>query len=151
MKAYNYLFVSTKDFQEFLNEVELKPEQKVLVRIHSAIHKESEMQQFAGRVHEQGAKIAIDDFGSGYSNFLHILRIDADILKIDGEIIKNVCQDDKCLESVTFINDWCIRQKKDVIGEYVENENIQRKLEGVGVVYSQGCYYSKPAPWKEIL
>ena len=107
MKAYNYLFVSTKDFQEFLNEVELKPEQKVLVRIHSAIHKESEMQQFAGRVHEQGAKIAI--------------------------------------------NDWCIRQKKDVIGEYVENENIQRKLEGVGVVYSRGCYYSKPAPWKEIL
>lgn len=135
MKAYNYLFVSTKDFQEFLNEVELKPEQKVLVRIHSAIHKESEMQQFAGRVHEQGAKIAID----------------ADILKIDGEIIKNVCWDDKCLEFVTFINDWCIRQKKDVIGEYVENENIQRRLEEVGVVYSQGCYYSKPAPWKEIL
>ena len=135
MKAYNYLFVSAKDFQEFLNEVELKPEQKVLVRIHSAIHKESEMQQFAGRVHEQGAKIAID----------------ADILKIDGEIIKNVCWDDKCLEFVTFINDWCIRQKKDVIGEYVENENIQRRLEEVGVVYSQGCYYSKPAPWKEIL
>ena len=129
------MFVSTKDCQSFLNEVELKPEQKVLVRIHSAIHKESEMRQFAGRVHEQGAKIAID----------------ADILKIDGEIIKNVCWDDKCLEFVTFINDWCIRQKKDVIGEYVENENIQRKLEEVGVVYSQGCYYSKPAPWKEIL
>lgn len=109
------------------------------------------VKQFAGRIHEQGAKIAIDDFGSGYSNFLHILRIDADILKIDGEIIKNVCQDDKCLEFVTFINDWCIRQKKDVIGEYVENENIQRKLEDVGVVYSQGYYYSKPAPWKEIL
>ncbi|MGN1102016.1 MAG: EAL domain-containing protein, partial [Huintestinicola sp.] len=44
------------------------------------------IKEFADRIHEKNAKIAIDDFGSGFSNLMHIIRIDADFLKIDGEI-----------------------------------------------------------------
>lgn len=68
------------------------------------------IKQFADSVHEYGARIAIDDFGSGFSNMLHIIRIDADILKIDGEIIKEICCDKNCREFVELINDWCTRQ-----------------------------------------
>lgn len=41
-------------------------------------------------VKNMGAKIAIDDFGSGYSNFEHLARLNVDIIKIDGSLIKNI-------------------------------------------------------------
>ena len=105
------------------------------------------IKQFADSVHEYGARIAIDDFGSGFSNMLHIIRIDADILKIDGEIIKEICCDKNCREFVELINDWCTRQGKEVVGEYVENEAIQKVMEEIGIAYSQGFYFARPQPW----
>ena len=45
---------------------------------------------FIERVRRMGAKIAIDDFGSGYSNFSYILKLKPDYIKIDGSIIKNI-------------------------------------------------------------
>lgn len=109
----------------------------------------SYIMQFAERIHEKGAKIAIDDFGSGYSNLMHIIRIDADYLKIDGEIIRAVCEDNKCKEFIGIINVWCGTQNKKVIAEFVENEEIQSILEQMGVAYSQGYYFSKPSPWED--
>lgn len=108
------------------------------------------IEQFAERIHEHGAKIAIDDFGSGFSNLLHIIKINADILKIDGEIIKVVCQDENCREFVTMINEWCRSTGKEVVGEFVENENIQRIMEKIGIAHSQGYYFAKPVKWEDI-
>lgn len=102
------------------------------------------IEQFAESIHEYGAKIAIDDFGSGFSNLLHIIKIDADILKIDGAIVRVVCEDENCSEFVTIINEWCRRKGKEVIAEYVENENIQRVMEEIGITHSQGYYFAKP-------
>lgn len=108
------------------------------------------IEEFAERIHEHGAKIAIDDFGSGFSNLLHIIKINADILKIDGEIIKVVCQDENCREFVTMINEWCKNTGKEVIGEFVENENIQQVMEKIGIAHSQGYYFAKPVKWEDI-
>ena len=108
------------------------------------------IEQFAESIHEHGAKIAIDDFGSGFSNLLHIIKINADILKIDGEIIKVVCQDENCREFVTMINEWCKNTGKEVIGEFVENENIQQVMEKIGIAHSQGYYFAKPARWEDV-
>ena len=105
------------------------------------------IQQFSERVREKGAKIAIDDFGSGYSSLMHIIRIDADFIKIDGEIIRTICKDKKCREFVGIINFWCRSQKKSLIAEFAENAEIQEILEQMGVAYSQGYYFSKPEPW----
>lgn len=107
------------------------------------------IKHFADSIHEYGAKIAIDDFGSGFSNLLHIIRIDADIIKIDGEIIKEICNDVKCREFVEVINIWCSKQNKEVVGEFVENVSIQTKIEEIGIPYSQGYYFAKPRPWQE--
>ena len=108
------------------------------------------VEQFAESIHDHGAKIAIDDFGSGFSNLLHIIKINADILKIDGEIIKVICQDENCREFVTMINGWCKNKGKEVIGEFVENENIQQIMEKIGIAYSQGYYFAKPERWEDI-
>jgi len=105
------------------------------------------IEQFADSVHEYGAKIAIDDFGSGFSNLLHIIKINADILKIDGEIIKVVCEDDNCREFVTLINEWCKRKGKEVVAEFVENERIQQVMDKIGIAYSQGYHFARPEKW----
>lgn len=106
------------------------------------------IKEFADRIHERKAKIAIDDFGSGFSNLMHIIRIDADFLKIDGEIIRSICDDKNCRQFVGIITSWCSNQQKQVIAEFVENKNIQKIIEELGIKYSQGYYFSKPGPWK---
>lgn len=108
------------------------------------------IKEFADRIHEHGAKIAIDDFGSGFSNLMHIVRINADYLKIDGEIVRMVCEDKSCREFIEIINDWCNRQKKDVIAEFVEDASIQEVIEQIGISHSQGYYFSKPEEWNTL-
>ncbi|MGN0657210.1 MAG: EAL domain-containing protein [Ruminiclostridium sp.] len=106
------------------------------------------LKQFADKIHEKKAKIAIDDFGSGFSNLMHILRIDADFLKIDGEIIRMICDDEKSMQFVSILSSWCSNQKTQVVAEYVENSEIQRSIENMGISFSQGYLFSKPQPWQ---
>lgn len=106
------------------------------------------LKQFADKIHEKHAKIAIDDFGSGFSNLMHILRIDADYLKIDGEIVRMICDDEKSMQFVNLLSSWCNTQETQVIAEYVENSEIQRNIENMGISFSQGYLFSKPQPWQ---
>ncbi|MGN0804682.1 MAG: EAL domain-containing protein [Candidatus Coproplasma sp.] len=99
---------------------------------------------FTDRIHSLGAKIAIDDFGSGYSNLMHILKIDLDYIKITGEIIKDICNDKTCRDFVNMISTLANVYKRKVIAEYVENESIQRRLKKYRVNYSQGYLFSRP-------
>ena len=107
------------------------------------------IKEFADRIHEYGGKVAIDDFGSGFSNLLHVLKIQADYIKIDGAIIRTITEDPHCLDFIRFINNWCVGNQQEVIAEYVENQQIQDIMMDIGVAHSQGYYYSKPHPWVE--
>lgn len=107
------------------------------------------IQEFSDRIHEYGGKVAIDDFGSGFSNLLHIINIRADYIKIDGEIIRKLTTDSRCRDFLEFINAWCEKVGQELICEYVENEQIQEIMEDIGVHHSQGYYFSKPHPWSE--
>ena len=92
--------------------------------------------------------IAIDDFGSGFSNLQHLLSIHSDYLKIDGSIVKE-CNVNPASEGlVKMISGWyrASGQNAKLIAEYVENEAIQKKLLEYGIDYSQGYLFSKPAP-----
>lgn len=102
------------------------------------------LKEFTNKIHSLGGKIAIDDFGAGYSNLLHILKIDVDYLKITGEIVKEICSDKSCQEFVSMISNWGNSRGKPVIAEYVENEAIQNKIVSYDVTYSQGYLFSIP-------
>ena len=79
---------------------------------------------------------------------MHILRIDADYLKIDGEIIRMICDDEKSMQFVSILSSWCSNQETQVIAEYVENSEIQRNIENMEISFSQGYLFSKPQPWQ---
>lgn len=102
---------------------------------------------FADCIHEYGAKIAIDDFGSGFSNIMHVLKIGADYIKIDGAIIRTIISEPRCRDFIEFMNSWCKKMGQKLICEYIENEEIQRVMEEIGVPFSQGYYFSKPHRW----
>lgn len=100
---------------------------------------------FINRVREYGCKIAIDDFGSGYSNFGYLSKLNVDFIKIDGSLIKNI--DTDIDQQLTVESILLFARKKGIktIAEFVEDENIYNKLVELGVDYSQGYYFSKPS------
>ena len=99
---------------------------------------------FIAYVKKLGVKIAIDDFGAGYSNFERLLEYEPDILKIDGSLIKNILDNKYSLNVVETIVTFAKKQNIKLIAEYVENENIFLKLKELGIEYSQGYYFGKP-------
>ncbi|RXK01178.1 hypothetical protein CRU98_01640 [Arcobacter sp. CECT 8986] len=89
-------------------------------------------------------KIAIDDFGSGYSNFERLLEFQPDFLKIDGSLIKNIITNPFSQNLVESIVLFAKKQNIKVIAEFVENEQIYKKVKELGIDYSQGYYFHKP-------
>jgi len=103
-----------------------------------------EVENFINRVKSFGCKIAIDDFGTGYSNFEHLMRLQADYIKIDGSIIKEILNDKKSELITSVIVAFAKEMNIQTIGEFVENKEINDKLISLGVNQSQGYYFGKP-------
>jgi diguanylate cyclase (GGDEF)-like protein len=102
---------------------------------------------FIKRFRKYGVKFAIDDFGSGYSNFEYILEIKPDYLKIDGSLVKNVVTDEKALALVGAIVGFSHKLGMSVIAEYIKNEKIFELLKDLDVDEYQGFYFYKPEPF----
>ncbi len=91
-----------------------------------------------------GCKIAIDDFGSGYSNFTYLMELQADFIKIDGSLIKNIVHDQSSESIVKAIVSFAKEMGIQTIAEYVSSEEIYEKVLGMGIDYSQGYYFGIP-------
>lgn len=89
----------------------------------------------------KGCKIAIDDFGSGFSNFSYLTEMPIDIVKIDGSLIKNL---DKNKQIVIAINNLCKSIGAKVVAEFVENETQFNQLKDIGINYFQGYLFDQP-------
>ena len=91
-----------------------------------------------------GCKIYIDDFGSGYANFEYLIRLNADGVKIDGSLIKNILRDKGSEVIVKSVIGFAKEMKMETVAEFVENRAIFEKLKKLGVDYFQGYYFSPP-------
>ena len=100
---------------------------------------------FIDRVKALGVKIAIDDFGSGYSNFSHIANLSPDYFKIDGSLIKLTPRSEKTRAVVSSIVDFSRKLGVKAIAEFVSDEEIYRQVRSMGIEYSQGFYIGKPS------
>lgn len=108
----------------------------------------NELITFVDKIHDLGAQISIDDFGSGFSNLQHIASIHSDYLKIDGSIIKRCCDDEESANIVALVAGWkkLSSRKMHIVAEFVENGAIQDVLLSYGIDFSQGYLFSKPSP-----
>jgi EAL domain-containing protein (putative c-di-GMP-specific phosphodiesterase class I) len=96
------------------------------------------------KLREMGVQIAIDDFGSGYANYAHILEIKPDYLKIDGSLIQNILTDSDSQILVKSIIRFAQELNITTVAEFVENEKIFELLKKYGVDEFQGYYFGRP-------
>lgn len=96
-------------------------------------------------VHFLGAKVALDDFGSAFSNVATIGELNYDIIKPDRSLISNGFPEVKRAASiVSHVIDMFHELDTIIVCEGVENEKQQEALKELGCDYVQGYYYSKP-------
>jgi len=103
-----------------------------------------EVLAFIQRVKALGAQIAIDDFGTGYSNFEYLFKLDADYIKIDGSLIKNIDRDAQVRHVTSAVVSFAKEAHMKTIAEYVATPEIQRIVTELGVEYLQGYEIGKP-------
>ncbi len=103
----------------------------------------NEIIKFINKFKKLGCKVAIDDYGSGYSSFEYVLKMDLDYIKIDASLIKNI-EEEKSKIVVKNIIDLAKKLKLKTIAEYVENETILHVCQELGVDEYQGYYFSPP-------
>lgn len=99
---------------------------------------------FIRTVQNLGCKIAIDDFGSGYSNFCTILNLSIDIVKIDGALMKSVESDENALNMIESITSFCHKSDKLIVAEYIDNEYLHDIAMSYDIQYCQGYHFGKP-------
>ncbi|MGM0533444.1 MAG: EAL domain-containing protein [Campylobacterota bacterium] len=99
---------------------------------------------FTRQIKALGSFLAIDDFGSGYSNFEYLLKFEPDILKIDGSLIKDIARDKDMETIVKTMNSFAADAGIETVAEFVDNEKVDSIITGLGLTYGQGYYYGKP-------
>lgn len=102
------------------------------------------LKEFIKTVKAFGVQIAIDDFGSGYSNYNYLLELDIDILKIDGSMIKNISKSKNNQLVVKSIIEFAKLANIKTVAEFVSSQEIEKVVLELGVDYGQGFYYSAP-------
>ena len=103
-----------------------------------------QVQVFIAEFQNLGVRIAIDDFGSGYSNFANIMELGPDYLKIDGSLIKNIDTDKKSYMLVSAIASMAQQLGIKTIAEFVSKKEIFDICYELGIDYFQGYYFSEP-------
>jgi EAL domain-containing protein (putative c-di-GMP-specific phosphodiesterase class I) len=109
-----------------------------------ALHDLGNTQRFITRVHEMGGKIALDDFGAGYTSFKYLKDLSADALKIDGEFIRTMCAHPADIAIVEAIVALARNLGMRSVAEWVEDVDTLRALKEIGVDYVQGYLIAKP-------
>mgnify|MGYP003319325392 CR=1 FL=1 len=92
------------------------------------------------------AKLAIDDYGTGYSNSTNFLHYAPDYIKIDRSLISDIHNDLKKQQLVTSIINFCKENQLKSLAEGVETMQEMKTVIRLGVDLIQGYYTSKPKP-----
>ncbi len=133
----SYIFTKLSSYKNS-NRVILEITESQEIKDYSVVN------EFIKIVKNKGAKIAIDDFGSGYANFEHILALNVDYIKLDGSLIKNIDRDPNSKIITEAIIAFSKKLGCKTIVEYVHNQKIQNIVKELGANYSQGYHIGKP-------
>ncbi|MBL6974026.1 MAG: EAL domain-containing protein [Sulfurimonas sp.] len=134
---------------EYLNkkskEYSIEPKRVILEILEgvSSDGKKNHIKQLSA-MKERGYSLAIDDFGSEYSNFERVLDLEIDFLKIDAKYIKDIDTNKKSYEITRAIVFFAKNAKIPCIAEFVHDENVQAVVDQLDINFSQGFHFSEP-------
>jgi len=105
----------------------------------AAIHDIDETRGFVARVKDLGARIAIDDFGAGYTSFRNLRKLGVDMVKIDGAFVQNITRSEDDRAFVRSLIDLARRLGLTTVAEWVQDEAATKMLDEWGCNYIQGA------------
>ncbi|MGD9714142.1 MAG: putative bifunctional diguanylate cyclase/phosphodiesterase, partial [Thermomicrobiales bacterium] len=107
--------------------------------------------RFSERVHTLGAKVALDDFGAGYTSFTYLREIEADIIKIDGSFVRDINQNPANHAITRMIVELSHELGKRCVAEWAEKPDVIATLMQLGVDFGQGFGLARPMPPQSLL
>jgi len=126
---------------------EYKVSKKLVLEIveSEGIENFDEITNFIIEMKSYGCQISIDDFGTGYSNFEYLMKLDAQYIKIDGSLIKNIDHDESAQVVVALIVEFAKKLNRKTIAEYVHSKEVLDKVKEMKIDYSQGYFTGEPS------
>jgi diguanylate cyclase (GGDEF)-like protein len=106
---------------------------------------------FIEEMRRLGVRIALDDFGAGASSFGYLKSLPVDILKIDGQFIRDLTSDRLDAITVRCFHDVAKTMGISTVAECVETAEVMRALAEIGIDYAQGYYLHRPEALDNLL
>ena len=117
----------------------------------AALNDFGECSRFISGLRELGCKVAIDDFGAGFTSFRNLQMLRVDMVKIDGAFVTGLRESRENQIFVRTLVELAKHFHLETVAEWVGSEDEAALLETLGVDYFQGHYFGEPklmAPWK---
>jgi diguanylate cyclase (GGDEF)-like protein len=134
--------------QSFINYVRANQNvaERIIVELTetAALHDFEESARFISNLREMGCKVAIDDFGAGYTSFRNLQMLHVDMVKIDGAYVKGLATSPDNQIFVQTLVGLAKNFKLKTVAEWVTSEEEAKLLETFGVDYFQGYYFGEP-------
>jgi diguanylate cyclase (GGDEF)-like protein len=105
------------------------------------------LKQFVNSLKSEGFKLAVDDFGSGFSSFHYLKHFPIDFVKIEGEFIANMVNDKRDYSVVKCIANLAKELEAETIAEFVESEEVLESIKEIDITYAQGYHIRRPMPY----
>jgi EAL domain-containing protein (putative c-di-GMP-specific phosphodiesterase class I)/GGDEF domain-containing protein len=149
--AFNVSNLTTDNgewMRHFLRLMEETPEiaSRTVVEItETAAHRDlRKTAYFVASIQAAGGKVALDDFGSGYTSFRQLKGLSVDMVKIDGSFIRDIVDNPDNQLFVKTLMGFAQGLGAEAVAEFVENGETAKLLMEMGVEYFQGYYFGKP-------
>ena len=147
--------LSSPDFAEFMQEKFAEygvPPQSIFFEITetAAIANVERARALIEALRAMGVRFLLDDFGSGLSSFNYLKHFPVDGIKIDGLFVKGIAKNYLDYALVESIHKIATSLGLQTIAEYVETEEIARKLVQIGITTGQGFHLSPPRTWETL-
>lgn len=102
--------------------------------------------EFINSIKQLGVKFSLDDFGTGLSSFSYLKRFPVDYLKIDGEFVRDIINDDTSFVFVRSMAEVGHSLNMKVIAEFVESDTMFDRLREANIDFIQGYHVGRPVP-----
>jgi EAL domain-containing protein (putative c-di-GMP-specific phosphodiesterase class I) len=100
--------------------------------------------RFVAAVRDLGCKVALDDFGSGYTSFRHLKSLTVDVVKIDGSFVINLGENPDNLLFIRTLLNLAEGFGIKTVAECVQSDQDAQLLKAEGVDFMQGFFYGRP-------